>query len=140
MEWYREGLRFSCTACGDCCSGEPGVVWVDDEELSALAEALGLEAAEVERQYTRRLGVRRALFERFDGDCIFLDAQSRRCTVYPARPVQCRTWPFWHENVASPSRWQQTCEVCPGAGNGELHSVERIRERLRAQSASRSRR
>jgi hypothetical protein len=140
MEWYREGLRFSCTACGDCCSGEPGVVWVDDEELSALAEALGLEAAEVERQYTRRLGVRRALLERFDGDCIFLDAQSRRCTVYPARPVQCRTWPFWHENVASPSRWQQTCEVCPGAGNGELHSVERIRERLRAQSASRSRR
>jgi hypothetical protein len=140
MEWYREGLRFSCTACGDCCSGEPGAVWVDDEELSALAETLGLEAAEVERQYTRRLGVRRALLERFDGDCIFLDGQSRRCTVYPARPLQCRTWPFWHENVASPSLWQQTCEVCPGAGNGELHSVERIRERLRAQSASRSRR
>ncbi len=27
--------------------------------------------------------------------CEFLDQTSRRCTIYPVRPRQCRTFPFW---------------------------------------------
>ena len=126
-----DGLRFTCSACGDCCTGEPGNVWVNTEEIAALAAALDLSVSDFEREYVRKIGSRRSLFERFDGDCVLFDPASRRCTVYQARPTQCRTWPFWPANVESREAWEQTCAACPGSGQGELHSVESIRARLR---------
>ena len=53
------------------------------------------------------------------------------CTIYPVRPRQCRTWPFWESNVVTPEEWQRTCEICPGSGKGELIPVEEISRRLR---------
>jgi Fe-S-cluster containining protein len=136
-EGYEEGLRFECTKCGACCSGAPGAVWVDDQEIAELAAHLALDPPEFEQQYVRRLGGRRALFERFDGDCVFLDAHTRRCTVYAARPVQCRTWPFWEANVASPEAWEETRAACPGAGHGRLFTVDEIREKLTSRATRR---
>ena len=132
-----DGLQFTCSACGDCCTGEPGHVWVNAEEIGALATKLGMSSAEFEETYVRRVGSRRSLFERFNGDCVLLDAESRRCTVYSARPTQCRTWPFWPSNLESEDAWQQTCEECPGSGHGELHTVEAIRARLREHQRAR---
>ncbi len=137
---YESGLRFSCSACGDCCTGEPGYVWVNDAEVASLAAAVGVSVEAFENDYVRRLGTRRSLFERFDGDCILFDAQTRKCTVYDARPTQCRTWPFWPSNVESAQTWAQTCDACPGSGHGELHSVVSIRARLKATRAARIRR
>jgi Fe-S-cluster containining protein len=51
--------------------------------------------------------------------------------VYPVRPPQCRTWPFWESNLESPEAWQKTCDDCPGSGQGELIPVEEISKRLR---------
>ena len=53
------------------------------------------------------------------------------CTVYAVRPRQCRTWPFWESNVATPRAWQHTCEICPGSGKGELIPAEEITRRLK---------
>jgi Fe-S-cluster containining protein len=128
--WYHEGLKFRCTRCGLCCTGAPGYVWVNEEEVTALAAHLGQDRAEVEALYTRRVGQRRSLRERTDGDCIFYD-RAEGCLVYPVRPRQCRTWPFWESNVATPADWRETCEVCPGAGQGELISAEGISARLK---------
>ena len=125
------GLRFTCSACGDCCTGDPGHVWINDEEIAALAASLEISVEAFEKEYVRRLGSRRSLFERFNGDCILFDAEQRRCMVYTARPTQCRTWPFWPSNVESAEAWKQTCEECPGSGHGELHSVTSIRARLK---------
>jgi Fe-S-cluster containining protein len=63
-------------------------------------------------------------------DCIFFDPAAG-CTIYPVRPRQCRTWPFWQSNVASPKAWEQTRSVCPGAGQGELIPVEEITRRVK---------
>jgi hypothetical protein len=52
--------------------------------------------------------------------------RSRRCTVYEARPRQCRTWPFWDSNLKRPEDSRHTCQVCPGSGQGKLHSIEVI--------------
>ncbi len=128
--WYRDGLRFRCTRCGHCCTGEPGYVWVTNDEIAALADHRGENAAEVEGLYTRRAGRRRTLREKTNGDCVFYDRE-RGCTVYPVRPRQCRTWPFWESNVATPADWRHTCAVCPGAGHGELIPVEEITTRLK---------
>jgi len=96
-------------------------VWVDDEEIAALAAHVELEVAAFERLYVRRRGVRRALFERFNGDCVLFDAEARRCRAYPVRPSQCRTWPFWKANLASAEAWAAVREACPGCGEGEIH-------------------
>ena len=39
--WYSGGLAFECTRCGHCCTGDPGFVWVTEEELAAIAKFLG---------------------------------------------------------------------------------------------------
>ena len=130
--WYADGLRFQCQGCGSCCCGEPGAVWVTGEEIAALAARLEIESSAFERLYVRRRGIRRALFERFNGDCVLFDPQYRRCRAYAARPWQCRSWPFWRANLASPEAWRATCEACPGCGQGEIHPFDRIVELLSA--------
>jgi Fe-S-cluster containining protein len=124
--WFKDGLRFQCSQCGDCCTGAPGYVWVNQEEIAALADQIGVALDEFERKYVRRVGIRKSLVEFPNGDCVFFDGEKRKCTVYEARPRQCRTWPFWHSNLKSPEDWQQTCEVCPGSGKGPLVPLERI--------------
>ena len=52
--WYREGLRFTCTQCGDCCTGAPGYVWVNQEEIDQLAALVGEEVERFERLYVRK--------------------------------------------------------------------------------------
>jgi uncharacterized protein len=125
--WYKDGLKFQCTGCGDCCTGAPGFVWVTNDEIELLAAEVGLEVAAFERKYVRSIGVRKSLNERKKSyDCVFLDAETRKCSVYKARPRQCRTWPFWDSNVRTPEAWAETCEVCPGSGTGRLYQLGEI--------------
>jgi Fe-S-cluster containining protein len=124
--WFKDGLRFQCTQCGDCCTGAPGFVWVNKAEIEALAAQLQLEVGEFERRYVREVGVRKSLIEHANGDCVFFDGKSRKCTVYGARPRQCRTWPFWDSNIRTEEAWEQTREVCPGCGKGDLIPVEQV--------------
>jgi Fe-S-cluster containining protein len=124
--WFKDGLRFNCTQCGDCCTGAPGYVWVNKAEIEALAATLAISVVEFEQKYVRQVGMRKSLVEYANGDCVFLDASSRGCTVYGARPRQCRTWPFWDSNVRTPEAWAHTCEVCPGSGKGNLVPIEQI--------------
>jgi uncharacterized protein len=126
VPWYNDGLQFECSQCGDCCTGAPGYVWVTNEEIAALAEHEALAVDEFERKFVRKVGVRKSLIEYANGDCVFFDTVARKCTVYEARPKQCRTWPFWDSNIRTPAAWKHTCEVCPGSGRGKLHSVEEI--------------
>ena len=128
--WYADGLRFECTRCGDCCTGEPGYVWVDAEEIERIAEHRGEAVLEVTALYTRAAYHRRTLREKENGDCVFYE-RGVGCTIYPSRPKQCRTWPFWHSNVRTPDDWKRTCEVCPGSGRGELIPVEEITRRVK---------
>ncbi len=126
--WYADGLKFKCSQCGDCCTGAPGYVWVNKEEIEALAKLVELDVATFENKYVRQIGVRKSLVEFPDGACVFFDNDARKCTVYDARPRQCRTWPFWDSNLKTPADWQNTCDVCPGSGKGKLYSLEQIEE------------
>jgi len=128
--WYADGLRFGCTRCGKCCTGEPGFVWVDDAEIAAIAEARGESVEEVTALYTRVASRGRTIREKLNGDCVFFE-RGTGCTVYEVRPRQCRTWPFWESNVRSPADWEQTQVACPGSGVGELISAEEITARLK---------
>jgi Fe-S-cluster containining protein len=126
LPWYKDGLKFTCSQCGDCCTGAPGFVWVNAEEIAAMAGILGMSVEAFEKRYVRQVGIRKSLTERPNGDCELLDPKTRRCTAYKGRPRQCRTWPFWESNIRTPEAWQQTCEMCPGSGRGELVQLEEI--------------
>ncbi len=128
--WFQDGLNFTCTQCGKCCTGEPGYVWVDDAEVAALAKFRGEKVNEFAAVYTRPARGKVTLREKANGDCVFWD-KARGCTVYPVRPRQCRTWPFWESNVETPEKWRQVTEICPGSGEGELIPVEEILRRVK---------
>ena len=126
LPWYHDGLRFECTGCGNCCTGEPGYVWLNGAEIAELARAARMDKARFEARYVRRVGVRKSLIELADGACILFDAAARQCTLYQARPRQCRTWPFWESTVCTPEDWEETVSVCPGCGQGPLVPAEEI--------------
>src|SRR5947208_14519862 len=74
--WYADGLSFTCTQCGNCCTGGPGFVWISDEEVGRLAEFLKLTRRQVLDKYCRRIDKRLSLNERLmpngNYDCVFL--------------------------------------------------------------------
>ena len=129
--WFRAGLRFSCTRCGHCCTGEPGYVWVNDAELAAIAELRHEPLAEAIALYTKAGSRGRTLREKANGDCVFYDGAAG-CTIYSVRPRQCRTWPFWESNLSTPQAWERVRRICPGAGQGDVIAPEEITARMRA--------
>jgi Fe-S-cluster containining protein len=133
--WYQEGLSFSCTQCGKCCTGAPGYVWVDTEEMRKMAEFLNLALADFKRLYVRRIGQKFALVERKSQNhsCVFY--QNQKCQVYAARPLQCRAYPFWKENLLSEASWKKAAEECEGIHpEAPLVSSETIEKFLEVQS------
>ena len=64
-------------------------------------------------------------------DCIFLkrDKEGKSlCSIYPVRPTQCRTWPFWPENLKTPRHWARAAKNCPGMKNGgTFYPIEQVR-------------
>ncbi|MBI2570234.1 MAG: YkgJ family cysteine cluster protein [Candidatus Schekmanbacteria bacterium] len=121
--WYLSGLCFTCTRCGNCCRGGAGYVFVDRVALKRIARRLGLSTSDFGRRFLRRVGDRLSLLEKANGDCIFWDGG---CTIYEARPLQCRTYPFWSGNLQSPELWTMTAAECPGIGQGERFSYAAI--------------
>lgn len=125
--WYTAGLRFECQACGGCCTGAPGYVWVTEAEIRELAEAIGYSEFEFRARFVRQVGKRMSLVELAGGDCILFDPEKRGCRVYQHRPVQCRTWPFWPTNIESPEAWENIASRCPGCNCGDVVPLEEIR-------------
>jgi Fe-S-cluster containining protein len=99
---------------------------VNEQEIKAIAEYIGKSVGEMKLEHTRVIGRRVSLKEFGNGDCTFFDGKTRGCTIYPVRPRQCRTWPFWDSNLESPEAWDDVKVTCPGAGRGNFFSLEEI--------------
>jgi len=124
--WYRNGLKFTCTRCGNCCTGDPGSVRVSDNEIEALATLLEIGRDEFHALYVRKLrGGDLSLVEKRNNECVFWDGNSG-CGVYSARPRQCRSWPFWKAVVHSPETWKEETQDCPGMNQGQLHDAASV--------------
>ena len=128
--WYSEGVRFSCMKCGQCCidHGEYAFVFLNQGEERTLARLLSLETEEFLRKYTTIVGGYVCLRNAGDA-CIFLE--NRQCKVHKARPLQCRTWPFWPENLDRETWDSEIAPACPGIGRGRLYTRERIEKLAR---------
>ncbi len=122
--WYAQGLRFQCGRCGRCCAGEPGYVWLTDDDISRISRYLSVPEQELVGRYCRQVLFRISLMERPNGDCVFLTPAG--CSIYEARPIQCRTFPFWSHLLMSRDRWEALRTRCKGVGQGRLYSREEI--------------
>jgi uncharacterized protein len=131
--WYADGLKFTCTQCGNCCAGPPGFVWITTDELNRLAEFFHMTPQKAADEYCRDLGGRWSLRERRnlqgEYECILLRTEQdgrRMCGAYSVRPQQCRTFPFWSGNLESKTAWDATAGRCPGMNQGRHYSPEEI--------------
>lgn len=133
-EWYKRGLRFECTQCGQCCTGPPGYVGFTAAEAQAIARRLSLSMGEFIERFTQETPHGRSLAEvrTVHGyDCVFLDRTTDPgkvvCRIYEDRPTQCRTFPWWPENLKSKRRWEALGRSCEGVGRGGFVPIEAIR-------------
>jgi Fe-S-cluster containining protein len=141
--WYAQGLRFTCSQCGNCCTGGPGYVWITTEEIAKMAAHLRLTVEQTVERYCRKIDGKFSLKERRSPaglyDCVFLKETKvpgkgddkvvhtiRQCTAYEVRPLQCRTWPFWPENLSSKSVWDHAAKRCHGMNVGRKFSLPQI--------------
>jgi uncharacterized protein len=114
-------MRFTCQpGCTRCCT-QKGWVYLSVEDVPRLAAYLGITEGELQRRHlystknTRRLRMK-------GGQCPFLTAEG--CSVHPAKPTQCRLFPFWPELIEDKQELKATAQWCPGIGKGDLISIE----------------
>jgi len=128
--WYAAGLQFECQPdCGACCSNHDdyAYVYIQSAEAERLAEFLELKLEEFLERYAA-VDEDELILRMDQPDCPFLDGS--RCTVYPVRPLQCRTFPFWVENLNSRRAWRRLARFCPGIDQGGIHDLLTIQDDL----------
>jgi Fe-S-cluster containining protein len=114
-------LRFACQkGCTRCCEVK-GFVYLSEDDVRRAAEFLGLSQPQFEQQYTIRYRHVIRLRKPLDAQCFFLE--NGGCSIHPAKPTQCRLYPFWPELVEDVKAWNETGKTCPGIGKGELIQI-----------------
>lgn len=137
-KFWKNGIQFQCQGSGKCCTsrGEFGFVYLTPEDRQRMADSLGLSMSAFTRQHCERTSTVWHLKEiKERPDCQFL-RDKNRCSVYEARPTQCRTWPFWPEMMNAKSWNSEVVSYCPGIGKGRVISAEEIENTLREQVES----
>ncbi|MEJ2566262.1 MAG: YkgJ family cysteine cluster protein [Gammaproteobacteria bacterium] len=132
--YEKTALRFQCTGCGRCCSGDPDYyVFLTPAEAEGIRRYLQLSERWFRRHYLRHTPRDELVVNnQGGGSCVFLD-QDNRCRIYAARPVQCRTYPFWPEVARSRTAWRREARRCEGIDRGQVVPLTRIRALLAMQ-------
>jgi Fe-S-cluster containining protein len=113
-----EALRFACQpGCTRCCD-QQGFVYLTEDDLRRAARFLGLTPQQFEQKYVYRTKHLLRLRKPRRRQCPFLLGDG--CSIHPAKPTQCRLFPFWPELVESRRAWSRTARFCPGIGKGPL--------------------
>ncbi|MFN7728788.1 MAG: YkgJ family cysteine cluster protein [Bdellovibrio sp.] len=136
-QWWSEGIQFQCQGSGKCCTshGEFGFVFLTKEDRARMAAHFGMTSSAFTRKYCDKLADAFHLKEDPKNlDCMFL--KNKQCSIYDARPVQCRTWPFWPEVMNAKAWKKEVVDFCPGVGKGRLWSAEEIQKNLDEQIRS----
>ena len=114
-------LRFECQpGCTACCDVD-GFVYLSEDDLEKAARFVKMTVADFEQKYVYRTRHLIRLRKPADRQCHFL--LEGGCSIHPAKPTQCRLFPFWPEYVDDRSEWRSLKKRCPGIGKGELIQI-----------------
>jgi Fe-S-cluster containining protein len=134
-------MRFQCqdTCGGKCCKpswdGVAGFVYLTQKDIHNLTMHLAQHwtdfAVELEFDSTRFANEksRQRVLDSPEGTCRFL--KDGKCSVYEARPTQCRTFPFWPENITA-ERWVSIAKACPGVNKGDTQPLDLLFNQIEA--------
>ena len=92
-------VYFDCSKCPAFCCSIYDRVQVTKRDLNRLAKYFGVSSEVAEKRYTkidRESGervLRRVKDTIFERTCMFLNQETRGCTIYHARPAVCREYP-----------------------------------------------
>ena len=99
-------MRFECQpGCINCCT-QKGWIYLTEQDIRRAAEFIGMKPAAFEKRYVYRTKNQRRLRMAAASQCPFL--LDGGCGIHPAKPTQCRIFPFWPELVESPREWHKT--------------------------------
>ncbi|HLX43979.1 MAG TPA: YkgJ family cysteine cluster protein [Bryobacteraceae bacterium] len=116
-----ESVRFTCQrGCINCCD-QQGFVYLTEDDVKRIAKFTGMTRRAFEAKYIYRTAHQRRFRKPRDKQCPFL--VDHGCSIHPAKPTQCRTFPFWPELVEHPKEWNRTARYCPGIGKGPLIQI-----------------
>lgn len=105
----------ACKECaGRCCTGESGYIYITKSEAEKICELLDLDMKSFVENYLYKKGYKYSIKENKVGDsyeCVFYDNKTNGCKIYEARPIQCRTFPFWDYYK---TRVEELKLECPG--------------------------
>ena len=130
-DFFKKGINFKCKGSSSCCvsRGNYGYVYLTKKDLNNIARYLNIPNDLFKKKYCEFTDGYLHLKEiNTNGNCQFL--KNKKCSVYAARPMQCRTWPFWKENMNSKKWNQEIINFCPGIGKGNLFSLSLIKKKI----------
>ncbi len=119
-------FHFECQrGCIECCT-QSGEVYLTEGDAQRIAADLG----QTTEQFLTTLCETDAdgdlqLTTPADKSCHFL--LEGGCSIHEVKPLQCRAFPFWPENVAGRRAWKKVGRVCPGISEGPVLPVEEVR-------------
>lgn len=126
-DFYKKGLKFECQGSGKCCTshGEYGFVFLTLKDRQRMARYLKISTLQFTKTYCQKTkGYFHLREETGKPDCMFL--KNKACSIYTARPTQCRTWPFWPEVLNAKTWAKEVASFCPGVNKGKLFTAEEI--------------
>jgi len=103
-----------CATCeGNCCIGESGYIWITMQEIDTLSKHLNISTQECFDKYLLKYGYKFSIKEKKISQnnfaCVFFDLDKKQCSIYEARPTQCRTFPFWEHFKTNIDEVVQEC-------------------------------
>jgi uncharacterized protein len=125
-------IHFSCQGSGNCCvsRGSYGYVYLSKKDIKELSEFTELKVNDFISLYCEQTdGFTHFKEKKINGDCQFL--VNKKCSIYKARPTQCRTWPFWEENMNSKVWNNEISNFCPGIGKGNKVDIRDIKKNIK---------
>ena len=124
----KNGIRFECQGSGKCCVSRNsyGFVYLSNIDIKRFSKFFKLSVKAFKKKYCQITDGFIHLTEKkeLNGNCIFL--KNNKCTVYKSRPIQCRTWPFWPENMNTKTWNNDIAKNCPGVGKGKVKTKKEI--------------
>lgn len=122
---FLKKIDFKCKQCSNCCRKEPGIVLLTKEDVNKIANALEMTIKDFIQECCRSVyrdeKVYISLNEKSNYDCIFWN---NGCIIYEARPMQCKTFPFWPSVVYSQDTWNAEKKRCKGLNRKSTLSLE----------------
>ena len=130
VEVGRFHFRFECQAgCTNCCT-QNGHVYLTEEDIGGMAGRLGMTREAFEGRYVNSKDDQPRLNMKLAERCHFLE--EGRCRIHQVKPLQCRVFPYWPENVRTKRAWHGLRKYCPGVGAGELVQIGEVRREAEA--------